>query len=195
VPSPSGAINNFNPSDLYQGTASAVPSQPGNEAEALASAHASRHNLKYWLRHPYLGFGVDAHSMLPAPQRTQPHAAVRFATPDNLDALLADAPRIRTEVDERAAIEEAWFLGLRLNRGVELLAIHEEFGIDAVERYREPLAELVGAGLLALDGGFVRLTDRGRLLSNEVFGRFILSESPNSDTPPTNPTRTPFVIL
>jgi putative oxygen-independent coproporphyrinogen III oxidase len=195
VPSPSGAINNFNPSDLYQGTASAVPSQPGNEAGALAPAHASRHNLKYWLRHPYLGFGVDAHSMLPAPQRTQPHAAVRFATPDNLDALLADAPRIRTEVDERAAIEEAWFLGLRLNRGVELLAIHEEFGIDAVERYREPLAELVGAGLLALDGGFVRLTDRGRLLSNEVFGRFILSESPNSDTPPTNPTRTPFVIL
>jgi oxygen-independent coproporphyrinogen III oxidase len=188
-------ISNFARHRLYQGSASAVPSQPGNEAGALAPAHASRHNLKYWLRHPYLGFGVDAHSMLPAPQRTQPHAAVRFATPDNLDALLADAPRIRTEVDERAAIEEAWFLGLRLNRGVELLAIHEEFGIDAVERYREPLAELVGAGLLALDGGFVRLTDRGRLLSNEVFGRFILSESPNSDTPPTNPTRTPFVIL
>ena len=26
----------------------------------------SRHNLKYWKRQPYLGFGVDAHSMLVA---------------------------------------------------------------------------------------------------------------------------------
>ena len=24
----------------------------------------SQHNLKYWTRQPYLGFGVDAHSML-----------------------------------------------------------------------------------------------------------------------------------
>ena len=157
--------------------------------------HASRHNLKYWLRHPYLGFGVDAHSMLPAPKTSQPHAAVRFATSDDLDALLADAPRTRTDIDESAAIEEAWFLGLRLNRGVELLAIHEEFGIDAVERYRDPIAELVDAGLLVLDDGFVRLTDRGRLLSNEVFARFILSESPDSATPPTKTAAPPFVIL
>ena len=29
--------------------------------------HQSRHNLRYWQRLPYFGFGVDAHSMLPAP--------------------------------------------------------------------------------------------------------------------------------
>ncbi|HEX6881667.1 MAG TPA: radical SAM family heme chaperone HemW, partial [Terriglobales bacterium] len=46
--------------------------------------HASRHNLKYWLRQPYLGFGVDAHSMLLAADSE----AVRFSTSDNLDALL-----------------------------------------------------------------------------------------------------------
>lgn len=159
------------------------------------SGHTSRHNLKYWLRHPYLGFGVDAHSMLLAPKPGQPHAAVRFATSDDLDELLNNAPRIRTEVDESAAIEEAWFLGLRINRGIELLAIHEEFGIDAVERYREPIAELVGSGLLTLDDGFVRLTDRGRLLSNEVFARFILSDSADSEVAPSKSSRTPFVIL
>jgi oxygen-independent coproporphyrinogen-3 oxidase len=159
------------------------------------NGHASRHNLKYWLRQPYLGFGVDAHSMLPARQPGQPHAAVRFASSDDLDALLANAPRTRTEVDEPAAIEEAWFLGLRLNRGIELLEMHEEFGIDAVERYREPIAELVEADLLSIDDGFVRLTDRGRLLSNEVFARFILSDSPSSDTPDMKPARAPFVIL
>src|SRR6266496_4296292 len=30
------------------------------------AGHESRHNLKYWMRQPYLGFGVDAHSMLQA---------------------------------------------------------------------------------------------------------------------------------
>jgi oxygen-independent coproporphyrinogen III oxidase len=149
--------------------------------------HASLHNLKYWLRQPYLGFGVDAHSMLSAPQRGEPHAAIRFATTDDLDKLLSGTPHSRIEVDERNAIEEAWFLGLRLNRGVELLQVHEEFGIDAVERYREPITDLVEAGLLAVEDGFVRLTDRGRLLSNEVFGRFIEPCSESADAKEKGP--------
>jgi oxygen-independent coproporphyrinogen-3 oxidase len=48
----------------------------------------SRHNLKYWTRQPYLGFGVDAHSMLQADEdlAAQGIEAVRFATPDSLEA-------------------------------------------------------------------------------------------------------------
>ncbi len=51
----------------------------------------SRHNLKYWFRQPYLGFGVDAHSMLPAADELleQGSEAVRFATPDALEAYTA----------------------------------------------------------------------------------------------------------
>src|SRR5271167_2304782 len=47
----------------------------------------SRHNLKYWTRRPYLGFGVDAHSMLTANDELQAKGvqAVRFATPDPLE--------------------------------------------------------------------------------------------------------------
>src|SRR5438309_2623679 len=127
--------------------------------------HESRHNLKYWLRKPYLGFGVDAHSMLPA-DSDEPNAAVRFATADDLDHLLAGALRTKTYVDEAHAIEEAWFLGLRLNRGIDLSAMAEEYGIEAIEKYREPLMELEGDGLLELDEGFIRLSERGRLLSN-----------------------------
>lgn len=135
--------------------------------------HASHHNLKYWLCDPYLGFGVDAHSMLSAPRPGEPHAAIRFATTDNLDALLANAPLTRTAVSEKNAIEELYFLGLRLNRGLELVSVHEEYGIDAVERYRPQIAELTDSGLLTLDDGWLRLTTRGRLLSNEVFSSFL----------------------
>ena len=85
----------------------------------------SRHNLKYWTRQPYLGFGVDAHSMLMAAEdlRSQRIEAVRFATPDSLEGFSASGtePRARagqlkasrTLIDEHAALEESFFLGLR----------------------------------------------------------------------------------
>jgi oxygen-independent coproporphyrinogen-3 oxidase len=135
--------------------------------------HQSRHNLRYWQRLPYLGFGVDAHSMLPAPTPSEPNRAVRVATPDTLEALLAGAPVESQVVSEQQAIEETYFLGLRMNRGVELLAVKEEFGIAAVDNYREAIARMVADGLLALEEGWLRLTPRGRLLSNEVFEAFL----------------------
>src|SRR5580658_988419 len=74
----------------------------------------SRHNLKYWTRQPYLGFGVDAHSMLVS---TMPQSeAVRFAASDTLEKYVAGSRSLKTLVSREAAFEESFFLGLRLNR-------------------------------------------------------------------------------
>ena len=135
--------------------------------------HQSRHNLRYWQRLPYFGFGVDAHSMLAAPVRGDVNRSVRIATPDSLDALLAGGAAERTVVSGQQAIEETYFLGLRMNRGVELLAIKEEFDIAAVDQYKDAIAGMVESELLALEDGWLRLTPRGRLLSNEVFAAFL----------------------
>jgi putative oxygen-independent coproporphyrinogen III oxidase len=129
----------------------------------------SRHNLKYWTRQPYLGFGVDAHSMLPVAGTT----AVRFAAPDTLDAYVADAGLKVTRISPEAALEEAFFLGLRLNRGVQLLQIADQFGERPVNSFSPTISELVETGLLETEADVVRLTARGRLLSNEVFEKFI----------------------
>jgi oxygen-independent coproporphyrinogen-3 oxidase len=131
----------------------------------------SRHNLKYWTRQPYLGFGVDAHSMLLSP--TADFAAVRFAPADSLEQYMSGVGMQRTPVSRRAALEESFFLGLRLARGVDVGELAEMFGDDAVDRARAPIAELVADGLMEQRGDFVCLTARGRLLSNEVFERFI----------------------
>jgi oxygen-independent coproporphyrinogen-3 oxidase len=131
----------------------------------------SRHNLKYWTRQPYVGFGVDAHSMLAS---ASPEAeAVRFATADVLEKLFAGAPLQRTVVSPAMAFEESFFLGLRLNRGVNLLGIGVTFGQQAVHNALAAIEELISDGLLRRDADFIRLTPRGRLLSNEVFERFI----------------------
>ncbi len=135
----------------------------------------SRHNLKYWTRQPYLGFGVDAHSMLPSAGDAL--QAVRFSTSDSLDQFVAGAPLNRTDVSREMALEETLFLGLRLNRGVDVGQVREDFGIPAMEAVSPVLSELDEAGLVAREGDRVRLTSRGRLLSNEVFERFILLDA------------------
>jgi len=162
----------------------------------------SRHNLKYWTRQPYLGFGVDAHSMLEASKdpyllvrAAEPNAgndlggspacelppadmdAVRFATTDSLEQFVAGAPLRRMPVSRRAALEEAFFLGLRLTRGVDLRQVGSQPGFDGMIGLAREISELVEGGLMEQDGDVVRLTGRGRLLSNEVFERFISVEN------------------
>ena len=138
----------------------------------------SRHNLKYWTRQPYLGFGVDAHSMLHASDFRPDSQAVRFATSDSLDAYMEGRPPTVTQVSSRAAIEESLFLGLRLNRGVDLEALRSEFGASAIGPFEPILTECECGGLIEKDGARFRLTDRGRLLSNEVFARFLSETAP-----------------
>jgi oxygen-independent coproporphyrinogen-3 oxidase len=137
--------------------------------------YESRHNLKYWTRQPYLGFGVDAHSMLLSsllPQKNDVDAA-RFSTADSLDAFVAGAPLKGEPISSAAAFEESFFLGLRLNRGVDLRQIADKFGCDAVAEVFPTIKQLESDGLVDASANVVRLTSRGRLLSNEVFQAFL----------------------
>lgn len=133
----------------------------------------SRHNLKYWTRRPYLGFGVDAHSMLLS--ATPDGEAVRFSTADVLEHYLENAALHRTLVSRQAALEENFFLGLRLARGINLNELSTRFGERELEPARRAVAEFVASGLLEEVDDYVRLTSRGRLLSNEVFQGFLLT--------------------
>jgi len=140
----------------------------------------SRHNLKYWTRQSYLGFGVDAHSMLAS---SIPEAdAVRFFTADALESYVAGSPLQRTPVLPASAFEEAFFLGLRLNRGVDLRDIASRFGEQALQNVQPVIAELINDELLQQGGESIRLTPRGRLLSNEVFQSFLVSGVSSSST-------------
>ena len=131
----------------------------------------SRHNLKYWTRQPYLGFGVDAHSMLKS--ATPEAEAVRFAAADVLEKYVAGSPAQKTAVSTANALEERFFLGLRLNRGVDLSEVAADFGRSALDNLFAAINQLIGDGLLQRDGVRISLTPRGRLLSNEVFQSFL----------------------
>jgi oxygen-independent coproporphyrinogen III oxidase len=151
----------------------------------------SRHNLKYWTRQPYFGFGVDAHSMLkveqrfsaalrPASRRTlAPEVeAVRFSTGDSLEQYISSASLKPNPIDPHAALEETFFLGLRLNIGVDLDHVANEFGPGRIASLASIIDDLIQNALLERQGTTIRLTPRGRLLSNEVFEHFLAQPLP-----------------
>ena len=140
------------------------------------SGFESKHNLKYWIRQPYLGFGLDAHSMLFAGPDTSENpdsvAAVRFSTRDDLEAYLNGSGAYESQCVTRSeAVEEELFLGLRLNRGVDV------GGVRLSDEQAHAIDELAESGLLLREDTRIRLTDRGRPLSNEVFARLIADKT------------------
>ncbi len=148
--------------------------------------HRSRHNIKYWQRKPYVGYGLDAHSML-----TTGEGAVRFANTSDLDEFLGDGAgatpfRVLGEppkdsatgidfIRRDEAFEESLFLGLRLNEGVDLGRLRSQFGDDLLRNAMPALLEVRDAGLLEINEECARLTPQGRLVSNEVFSRLLVA--------------------
>ena len=153
-----------------------LPGQP----QSVAPNWQSRHNLKYWTRQPYLGFGVDAHSMLRATGGDLGAEAVRFAMPDSLDAYMNRAALSVTRISPQAALEESFFLGLRLNRGLDLNMLRTQFA-SAVAACDPIIEDCLRDGLLEQRNESVSLTDRGRLISNDVFARFLVDEKIRTD--------------
>jgi oxygen-independent coproporphyrinogen-3 oxidase len=130
----------------------------------------SKHNLRYWQRRPYLGLGLDASSML----RADDGMVLRTTTTDDLVAYLNEEASPETAwLGPTQQLEEAWFLGLRRNSGVAVAALRAEFGATAVEPSVDAAQRLAEDGLLTIEDDVVRLTDRGRLISNDVFAEFL----------------------
>jgi oxygen-independent coproporphyrinogen III oxidase len=164
--------------DLYESAIAALEADGLRQYEISNFARCeseSRHNLKYWRRQPYLGFGLDAHSMV----RTADGSALRFSTTAVLDEYLrGDQMQDVRQVSSCEALEEAWFLGLRLRAGVGWRALAAEFGSERVENFVPLVHDLCQLGLLTDQEGVVCLTQRGLLFSNDVFARFLGVEEP-----------------
>ena len=81
-----------------------------------------------------------------------------------------------TFVDEQTAemeMADTAILGLRLNEGLDVGEFERRFGQSLDEVYGEVVEDTVGLGLLERENGWVRLTERGRFLANEVFVRLL----------------------
>ena len=129
----------------------------------------SRHNLKYWEHEPVLGFGVAAHSFDGRTRRANTGSMTEYLrrVADGKSAFVSNE-----EGTEDFLRRESVMLGLRLAAGVPADSFEETQRLLPAES-RARLEDAFAAGLLEPAGGRVRLTQRGVLLSNEVFSLFV----------------------
>lgn len=135
------------------------------------SGRQSRHNTKYWKGEPYLGFGCSAHSYDGDRRRwSNTRDIVKYV--ESTEAGLSPVAEERDLSDEDVRAE-AVFLGMRLMRGVDVNRYREIFNVDLREEHKADLQRFHEAGLVEVDGDWIRLTRSGALLSNEVFAVFV----------------------
>ena len=123
-----------------------------------------RHNVSYWERGEYLGFGLGAHSF---------YEGERYSNTADFKKYLihnGDKDKItenRHIINDKEATEETMFLGLRMLGGVFLTD-------KLADVYEKQIRSNISAGLLKLDGRMLSLTERGLDLANLISADFLL---------------------
>jgi oxygen-independent coproporphyrinogen-3 oxidase len=122
----------------------------------------SKHNLKYWRREPYLGFGAGAHSFSGTERWANGHDPAAYVT-------ALEGGRLPVEQHEaltsERALEEELFLGLRQLDGIDLSRLEASYGVRLGDRFEA----LQSSGLIERSGPIVRLAPARLSISNEVF--------------------------
>lgn len=163
-----------------------------------------RHNLVYWKRGNYVGFGLGAASMVEnvrfentrkMQEYLEEYAGVPDAGQVFADVAQEDMHPLLTREDvnsmdeqqifqgenghplsKEEQMEETMFLGLRLTEGVSKAEFQRQFGVSMEQIYGEIVRENTAKGLLIDEAGYVRLTREGMDLSNYVMAQFLLDE-------------------
>ena len=131
------------------------------------SGFESLHNSAYWIRQDYLGLGVSSHSLI---------NNTRFSNVNNVDEymlrLLASKSPIDEnsleKLDEKDVINENIFLGLRMNKGINF----SEF--EHIDGFYDKCKGLENLELIEFFEDNIRLTQKGREVSNSVFSELMI---------------------
>lgn len=142
-----------------------------------------KHNLKYWERCDYLGFGIGAASLYGGRRYTNISDIGRYmdVLAEIINALhknyVNELLQIRTDMEELSKedeMSEYMFLGLRKTKGIDITDFKEEFGTDIKDIFGEAIEDNIARGLLIHDGNGLYLSKRGIDISNTVMSDFIL---------------------
>lgn len=127
----------------------------------------SRHNSKYWTLDPVYGFGVSAHSFDGVSRYANERDTAKYVEMIEKN----DSAEVYREKIDIAS--EFIFLGLRLEKGIDVENYKKRFGLDLREKYAEDLRRLEEFDLIEITENRLKLTDKGKLYSNEVFSIFV----------------------
>lgn len=125
------------------------------------------HNMVYWTRKQYVGFGIGAASFTGKERLRNTSKLQDYLNGD-------DSKEERVVLSRSDCMEEFMFLGLRLIKGVSGQEFQTQFGIPLEEVYGTVLQKMKKQGLLEREGDRIFLTHRGLDVSNYVMSEFLL---------------------
>ncbi len=132
--------------------------------------HECRHNLIYWKCHDYLGVGAGAHSHM----RDLARWGRRWSNIRNPELYIRDVENsgnpvsFSRDLSRAESLEENLLMGLRLFCGVDLSEMEERFGCRPD---RNVLDYLESDGFIVTAGDRIRITDKGRMVTDEIVAR------------------------
>jgi len=129
----------------------------------------SRHNYKYWLHVPYLGFGPSAHSFWAKQRWGNVRSLSRYLRTLNEKRLPEEfRETITSETEEFEHI----FLRLRTYEGVNIEYFEKHFGRSFFDAYRKTINALLEKQYARFEAPFFRLTKQGMAICDEILAQF-----------------------
>lgn len=124
-----------------------------------------RHNMTYWKLRDYISFGLSASSNIKNLRYRNFHDFKNY-----YDALDKNEKPIEfsetLSKDDR--MNEFIMMGLRLNSGIDLGEFNKRFEEDFLKNYEREIENNIKLGLIEVKGNKIKLTEKGRDLSNQV---------------------------
>lgn len=132
-----------------------------------------RHNLLYWNRGEYYGFGCSAAGFIGNERYSDIRDVKKYIELNGDIEKLHEKIEILTKED---AIEEFMFLGLRKMAGVDVMDFQRRFGVPIENVYAKEIEYNIDKGLLIRQGDMLKLTEYGTDICNTVMSDFILTD-------------------
>ncbi|PTF14126.1 radical SAM family heme chaperone HemW [Staphylococcus devriesei] len=161
--------------EMYQHLMRSLENTPFKQYEISNFAkdnHESYHNKVYWLNEEYYGFGAGASGYVNGVRYTNLNPVQHYINKVNDDVmpiLTSNTPTLEEKM------EEEMFLGLRMNKGVSREKFNLKFDISLDKVFGHTIDKLKNKELLKEQDGYISLTERGKVIGNEVFEAFLLN--------------------
>lgn len=130
-----------------------------------------RHNVGYWTRRDYLGFGLGASSLYGKDRFANTADMKKYLENSSSPELIREREPVLTREDEMA---EFMFLGLRMTKGIAKTDFRQKFGCTMETVYGDVLKKYEAMGLLLEKDGRIFLSREGIHVSNSVMADFLL---------------------
>ena len=159
--------------EMYEYTINYLEANGYNQYEIsnyAKSGFECKHNILYWKCENYIGLGVSSAGFLDGKRYNN------ICDIDEYEEIILSGKKpIEWEenISMKDKIEESIFLGLRMNEGIKFKDFKEKYDFDFTEEYKEEIEKLKKSNLIDINDEGMRLTQKGREISNSVFVEFI----------------------